>query len=134
MSRTSSRGFAGTVAYAAPEQLTGREVDVRADLFSLGVMLYELVCGRPPFPGENAAQILETILTRETPPFPDLSRDPRLPALERLVRHLLARDRDDRLASSVGLRAALESIRTAGAAAGRRRRRRQSTRSSSPAS
>lgn len=107
-------GFAGTVAYAAPEQLTGREVDVRADLFSLGVMLYELVCGRPPFPGENAAQILETILTREAPPFPDLHRDPRLPALERLVRQLLARDRDDRLASSVGLRATLESIRTAG--------------------
>jgi serine/threonine protein kinase/tetratricopeptide (TPR) repeat protein len=107
-------GFAGTVAYAAPEQLTGREVDVRADLFSLGVMLYELVCGRPPFPGENAAQILEAILTREAPPFPDLHRDPRLPALERLVRHLLARDRDGRLASSVGLRTTLESIRTAG--------------------
>jgi tetratricopeptide (TPR) repeat protein/predicted Ser/Thr protein kinase len=107
-------GFAGTVAYAAPEQLTGREVDVRADLFSLGVMLYELVCGRPPFPGENAAQILETILTREAPPFPDLDRDPRLPALERLVRQLLARDRDDRLASSAGLRDTLESIRTAG--------------------
>ena len=107
-------GFAGTVAYAAPEQLTGREVDVRADLFSVGVMLYELVCGRRPFPGENAAQILETVLTREAPPFPDPGRDPRLPALERLVRHLLARDRDNRLASSVGLRAALESIRTAG--------------------
>jgi serine/threonine-protein kinase len=107
-------GFAGTVAYASPEQLTGREVDVRADLFSLGVMLYELVCGRPPFPGGNAAQILEAILTREAPPFPDLDRDPRLPALERLVRQLLARDRADRLASSAGLRSTLESIRTAG--------------------
>jgi tetratricopeptide (TPR) repeat protein/predicted Ser/Thr protein kinase len=107
-------GFAGTVAYAAPEQLTGRTVDGRADLFSLGVMLYELVCGRAPFPGENAAQILEAILTREAPPFPNLHRDPRLPALDRLVRHLLARDRDDRLASSAGLRATLESIRTAG--------------------
>ena len=107
-------GFAGTAAYAAPEQLTGRAVDVRADLFSLGVMLYELVCGRRPFPGVNAAQILEAILTGEPPPFPDSHRDARLPALERLVRHLLARDRDDRLASSVGLRAALEAIRTAG--------------------
>jgi serine/threonine protein kinase/tetratricopeptide (TPR) repeat protein len=105
-------GFAGTANYAAPEQLTGRPVDVRADLFSLGVMLYELVSGRPPFPGANAGQILETILTREVPPFPDLRRDARLPALERLVRHLLARDRDDRLASSAGLRATLESIRT----------------------
>jgi eukaryotic-like serine/threonine-protein kinase len=105
-------GFVGTVAYAAPEQLAGREVDVRADLFSLGVMLYELVCGTAPFPGENAAQILEAILTREVAPFPDLHRDPRLPALERLVRQLLARDRDGRLASSAGLRATLESIRT----------------------
>ena len=105
-------GFAGTVNYAAPEQLTGRPVDVRADLFSLGVMLYELVCGRPPFPGETAGQILEAILTRDVPPFPDPQRDPRLPALERLVRHMLARDRADRLASSVGLRATFESIRT----------------------
>src|SRR4029453_4328343 len=120
-------GFAGTVGYAAPEQLVGRAVDVRADLFSLGVMLYELVCGRRPFPGENAAQILEAILTGAPPPFPDPHRDPRLPALERLVRHLLAPERhdpparallggegDDRPASSVGLRAALEAIRTAG--------------------
>jgi serine/threonine protein kinase/tetratricopeptide (TPR) repeat protein len=105
-------GFVGTVNYAAPEQLTGRPVDVRADLFSLGVMLYEIVCGRTPFPGETAGQILETILTREVPPFPDPLRDPRLPALERLVRHMLARDRDDRLASSAGLRATFESIRT----------------------
>lgn len=105
-------GFAGTVEYAAPEQLTGRPVDVRADLFSFGVMLYEIVGGRRPFPGQNAAQILETILTREVPPFPDRQRDPRLPALERLTRHLLARDRDKRLPSSVGLRGTIESIRT----------------------
>ncbi len=107
-------GFAGTLAYAAPEQVTGRAVDVRADLFSLGVMLYELVCGQRPFPGANGAQVLEAVLTREVPPFPDPHRDARLPGLERLVRRLLARDPEDRLATSVGLRATLESIRTAG--------------------
>ena len=104
-------GFAGTIGYAAPEQLAGRPVDVRADLFSLGVMLYELVCGERPFPGNNAPQILEAILTREVPPFPDPHRDPRLPALERFVRRLLARHRDDRPATAADLRATFESIR-----------------------
>jgi tetratricopeptide (TPR) repeat protein/predicted Ser/Thr protein kinase len=107
-------GFSGTLPYAAPEQVTGREVDVRADLFSLGVMLYELVCGQRPFPGANAAQVLESVLTRDVPPFPDTYRDPRLIPLERLVRRLLARDREDRVPTAAGLREMLESIRTAG--------------------
>ena len=105
--------FAGTVPYAAPEQLTGRPVDVRADLFAFGVMLYELVCGERPFAGANAAQVLEAILTREPPHFPNPASDPRLGALEALVRRLLAPDPDDRLATAVGLRGTLESIRTA---------------------
>src|SRR4051812_28313607 len=106
-------GFAGTIGYAAPEQMAGRAVDVRADLFSLGVMLYEIVCGARPFTGGNAAQVLEAILTREVAPFPDPHRDARLPALERFVRRLLARDRDDRPATAADLRAALQAIRTA---------------------
>ena len=104
-------GFAGTVGYAAPEQMAGRDVDMRADLFAFGVFLYELVCGRRPFEGDNPAQVLEGMLTREVPPFPNAQRDPRLPSLERFVRRLLARDRDDRPASAAGLRAELESIR-----------------------
>jgi serine/threonine protein kinase/tetratricopeptide (TPR) repeat protein len=104
-------GFAGTIGYAAPEQMAGRAVDVRAYLFSLGVMLYEFVCGERPFAGRNGAQVLEAILTREMPPFPDPDRDPRLPALERLVRRLLARNPDDRPATATDLRATLESIR-----------------------
>jgi TolB-like protein len=108
-----SSGFAGTIGYAAPEQVAGRPVDTRADLFSFGVMLYELVCGARPFRGDSGAQVLEAMLTREMPPFPDPHRDPRLPALERLVRRLVARDRDDRPATAVDLRATLESIRTA---------------------
>ncbi|HET7696202.1 MAG TPA: protein kinase [Vicinamibacterales bacterium] len=106
-------GFAGTVGYAAPEQMAGRDVDVRADLFAFGVMLYELVCGRRPFDGDNPAQVLEAMLTREVPPFPDPQRDPRLPVLERFVRRLLAREPADRPASAAGLRATLESIRVA---------------------
>ena len=104
-------GFAGTIGYAAPEQMAGRDVDIRADLFAVGVMLYELVCGSRPFVGENPAQVLESMLTREPPPFPDPQRDPRLAPLERFVRRLLARDRDDRPPTAAGIRAAIESIR-----------------------
>jgi serine/threonine protein kinase len=82
--RELTTGFVGTVPYAAPEQMTGRDADVRADLFSLGVMLYEAVTGQRPFRGDNAAQVLESVLTGDVPSFPDSSRDPRLPALERL--------------------------------------------------
>ena len=106
-------GFAGTIGYAAPEQMAGREVDVRADLFSFGVMLYELICGERPFRGDTAAQVLEAMLTRDPPPFPDPQRDPRLPALERFVRRLIARNRDDRPATAADLRSTLQSIRTA---------------------
>jgi len=104
--------FVGTVPYAAPEQMTGRDADVRADLFSLGVMLYELVNGRRPFGGDNPAQVLEAVLTGDVPGFSDVSRDPRLPVLERLVRRLLARDREQRLGTAAGLRQTLASIRT----------------------
>jgi serine/threonine-protein kinase len=104
---------AGTIGYAAPEQLTGRETDARADLFSMGVMLYEILGGERPFTGDTAAQVLEAMLTREVPPFADISRDPRLPALERLARQLLARDRAGRPSSAAEVRATLQSIRAA---------------------
>jgi serine/threonine protein kinase/tetratricopeptide (TPR) repeat protein len=110
---TEAAGFVGTLPYVAPEQATRREVDGRADIFSLGVMLYELTCGKPPFSGENAAQLLEAILRDEMPPFPaSVSSDPRLPQIERLVRMMLARDPDRRIASAREVHAALVAIRT----------------------
>jgi TolB-like protein len=110
-------GFVGTLPYVAPEQATRREVDGRADIFSLGVMFYELVCGTPPFTGENAAQMLEAILRDDVPPFPHavLSTSPadaRLPLIERLVRMMLARDPERRVASAREVRAALMAIRS----------------------
>jgi serine/threonine protein kinase/tetratricopeptide (TPR) repeat protein len=107
-------GFVGTLPYVAPEQATGREVDGRADIFSLGVMVYELVCGTPPFTGDNAAQMLESILREDVPPFPDPDRDPRLPQLERLVRQMLVRDPGQRVAHLDEIRDALATIRAGG--------------------
>jgi serine/threonine-protein kinase len=103
-------GFVGTLPYVAPEQATRREVDGRADIFSLGVMLYELISGKPPFTGENAAQLLEAILRDDMPPLP-ASPDPRAPQLERLLRSMLARDPDRRIANAREVQAALVAIR-----------------------
>jgi non-specific serine/threonine protein kinase len=105
-------GFVGTLPYAAPEQATGREVDGRADIFSLGVMIYELVSGAPPFKGSNTAQLLEAVLRGEIPPFPAPIRDSRLPQIERLVRRMVARDPDSRPSNIADVRDALAGIRS----------------------
>jgi eukaryotic-like serine/threonine-protein kinase len=88
----SDEKFAGTLAYMAPEQATGRAVDARADTFSLGAVLYELVCGIRPFRGDHPAQVLEALLSDEAPRFITKRTDPRLPEVERVVRRMLAKD------------------------------------------
>jgi tetratricopeptide (TPR) repeat protein/TolB-like protein len=104
-------GFVGTLPYIAPEQATGRDVDGRADMFSLGVMLYELACGTPPFTGENPMQTLEAILRCDVPPLPGVDRDPRLPRIELVIRRMLTRDREGRFANLREVRDALAAIR-----------------------
>jgi serine/threonine protein kinase/tetratricopeptide (TPR) repeat protein len=84
--------FSGTLPYMSPEQATGRRVDGRSDMFSLGVVLYELLAGRRPFEGENVVQLLEALLKQDAPPFPPHGDDPRLPAVERIVYRMLAKD------------------------------------------
>ncbi|HET9950778.1 MAG TPA: protein kinase, partial [Candidatus Eisenbacteria bacterium] len=93
---TSDQGqLLGTVPYMAPEQIRGEDVDARADLFALGIILYELATGRRPFTGPTSADLISSIL-RDTPePLtrarPDLPDD-----LERLVDRCLERDARDR--------------------------------------
>ncbi len=97
----------GTPRYMAPEQLAGSEVDARADLFALGVMLFELSTGQRPWGGENAIAIAVAQATQPVRPF----HARRLPlAFGSLVMELLALDRDQRPASAAGLAARLAAI------------------------
>src|SRR5207253_1293145 len=80
----------GTLQYMAPEQLEGRETDGRADIFALGAMLYEMVCGRRAFDGESRASIIARILDSEPPPLATVQRVTP-PALDRIVKRCLAK-------------------------------------------
>ena len=81
----------GTPSYMAPEQILGRSVDQRADLYAVGAILYELLTGRRPFQGRNDAEIMTHVLQR--PPMPLRAYDRALPAaMETLIRRCLAKD------------------------------------------
>jgi serine/threonine protein kinase len=66
---TKTSSTLGTLAYMAPEQIEGREVDARSDIFSFGVVLYEMLCGQTPFRGEHEAAMMYSILNEEPPPL-----------------------------------------------------------------
>jgi len=87
---------AGTLSYMSPEQVTGRPLDGRSDMFSLGVVLYELLAARRLFDGPNAARVIEALLQKEAPPLLAHLDDPRLPAVERVVRRMLEKNPSDR--------------------------------------
>lgn len=86
----------GTPFYMSPEQALGRPVDARSDVFSLGVVFYELLAGARPFAGDSLVELLDAILHREPDPLPPRFADPRLPELERLVRRMLAKEPEAR--------------------------------------
>jgi serine/threonine-protein kinase len=100
-----STSVVGTLPYMSPEQATGRPIDGRSDMFSLGVVLYELIAERRPFDGATAVQVLEALLLHDPPPLEARFRDARVPAVERVIRRMLekqpARRFDD--LRSVGL-------------------------------
>ena len=102
-------GFVGTASYAAPEQMVSGAVDGRADLYALGVVLFEMITGRRPFPGEDAVQLASSKFGKDAPP---LSSTGQLvpPQLEKLTASLLARDRDERPQSATELLTQLTSI------------------------
>jgi eukaryotic-like serine/threonine-protein kinase len=107
----------GTYPYMSPEQVEGREVDQRSDIFSLGVVLYEMATGRRPFRGESVAALVAAILREE--PAPPAALNPRLPAaLDRLIVRCLEKAASARCRSAAEVRLALEHVRSAAATGG----------------
>ncbi len=94
----------GTPRYMAPEQVTGQELDARADLFAAGVLLYEMLSGRAPFDGETMMQVLHAVVY-EAPPL--LAGPAPLPAIDRVIRRALAKKREDRYDDAAAMALAL---------------------------
>jgi eukaryotic-like serine/threonine-protein kinase len=99
----------GTIAYMSPEQARGETVDARSDLWSLGVVLYELLTGARPFEGTTQALVFEALLNK--PPLPPSSRNAKVPPeLERIVGKLLEKDRGMRYQSAAEVLADLKRV------------------------
>src|SRR2546430_9215879 len=98
----------GTVGYMSPEQVKGRPVDHRSDIFSFGAILYEMLSGRRAFHGESAAETMSAILKEDPPDLSDTNQNVS-PALERLVNHCLEKNPQERFHSASDLAFALET-------------------------
>ncbi len=99
----------GTAGYMAPEQATGARLDARADLFALGVMMYEMLGGRPPFCGSSALETLQAVLATDPPALTTLNPNV-TDALATIVHRLLEKNPESRFQSAADLAWALERL------------------------
>ncbi len=100
----------GTVHYMSPEQVRGKPLDGRSDVFSVGVILYELLAGERPFRGEGATQVLYKIVHEEPPPLDVPALGEFGPALQAILALTLAKDPDARYPGAAALGAALAAV------------------------
>src|SRR5262249_35192267 len=107
---TQAGGAPGTVPYMSPEQVRAEPLDSRTDLFSFGIVLYEMATGKPPFRGETSGIIFDSILNRT--PVSALRLNPGLPReLDRIISKCLEKDRTLRYKHASEVRADLQRVK-----------------------
>jgi Tol biopolymer transport system component len=114
---TAQGTIVGTLQYMAPEQLEGKEVDARTDIFAFGAVLYEMATGKRAFEGKSQASLIVAIMEREPPAMSSL-QPMTPPALDRVVKKCLRKERDDRWQSARDISDELKWIAEGGSQAG----------------